>query len=69
MFENMLDRPRGNMLPLLTNKERSDNPIAHEFKDVSKGVIVNKNNTNLFTFSLNPNGMFIKIHVLNIHSA
>jgi len=47
MFENVLYRPGGNVLTLLSNKKRPDNTVSNEFQDILKRVIVNKDEADL----------------------
>ena len=69
MLENMLDCPRGYMLALLADKKRAHNPVADKSEDIMQGVIVDKHDTDLVTFPLDPDGMLVKIDILNIHIA
>jgi len=69
VLEDMLDCPRGDVLSLLADKERADNPVADEFEDLSKSIIVDKHDADLVTFTLDPYRMLVEVDVLDIHIA
>jgi hypothetical protein len=67
--EDMLDRPRGDMLALLADKQRPDKFIANKFPDLRECLVINKNDPDLVTFPPDPYRVLIKIDILNIHVA
>jgi hypothetical protein len=69
VLENMLDSTRRDMFPLLTNKKRADNPVANEFENIGKRIVINEHDPDLIPFTSDTNGMLIEINVLDIHIA
>ena len=69
IFKDMLDSPGGDILSLLTDKNRADNPVSNKFPDIRKGVIINENRPYLITLPPDLYGMLVKIDVFYVHAA
>ena len=67
MLENVLNRPRRDMLTLLADKQRTFYLVSYKSPDSGKGIIIDENNPHLVTFSPDTDSMFIKIDILDIH--
>lgn len=69
MPEYMLDCTGGDMLALLADKERPDDPVTDELRDLGQGLLVDKNRPDFVALPADPDGVFIKINVLDIDAA
>jgi len=69
MFEDMLDSPGRDMLALLSDKERPDNPVTDEFRQFIQGFFINKNGPYFIAFPTNPDCMLVEINILDINAA
>ena len=69
MFENMLDGTGRDVLALLSDKERPDNPVTDEFREFTKRILINKNGPYFIAFSTDPDRMLVEINILDIDIA
>ena len=69
VLEDMLDSTGRDVLALLSDKERTDDPVPDEFQHSRKGILINKNGPYFIPFSPDPDGMLVEIDVLDIDIA
>ncbi len=69
MLENMLDGTGRDMFSLLSYKKGSGKTVSNEFENLCKGIIIDKNDAHFVPFSSYPNGMLIKVNILDIYIA
>ena len=67
VLEYVLDGTGRDMLTLLSDKKRPDDPVPNEFRYITKGILINENGPYFITFPPDSYGMFVKINILNIH--
>ncbi len=57
------------MFPLLSDKQRTDNPVTDESEDLGKSILIDKNKSDLVPFPTNLDRVFIEINIFDIYIA